>query len=659
MNSEFMEAEHRFGKRARNSGDALWCALLGLIAVVPYINTLWNGFVCDDDHQVLGNPYIRSFHFIRQILTTSVWSFKYSSQVTTNYYRPLMSLDYLLLYQTYGPLAYGFHLANVLTNAAVVIMLFAVTKRLFHSRAIAVVTALIFALHPVHVEAVAWVAAITDLQLALFLLVAFWLYLDVGDAHRKRWWTWPALCAVFSLALLCKEPAIAFPGIVLVYEHLVRADRRETNWKQKAARYAPLFVLVAIYLSLRMWFMGGLVPRLQKPEVSWPVAFLSSASLFNEYMNKLIWPVRLMMYYPFVPSTSLLDPRVLAGAAWAAGLCSLCLLLRKHTYIVTLGVFWMVATLAPTLNARWLPAGAFAERYLYVPSIGFSWLVALGLVALWENAASRKVTALKIAFACSALLLGILGAARIVIRNRDWHDDTTFYRVAVEQDPNNATLRADLGAAYWNTHHEAAAEQEWNTALADEPTNMLALFNLGIARLSRKQYPEAEDFLRRAIAERHYFTDAHLNLAVALEGMGRGDEAESEYLQALQLSPLSTEAHNSYASFLMASGRARAAQAQYEQSLAVLPTAGALDSLGDFAFQRSQFDLAGRYFRQAAELDRFDAHAHLKLVCIYAANGQSAEASREFQLGEMTDATTDPLNQEARAALDKLRQPHE
>ncbi len=80
MNSEFTVAEHPFGKRTRNSGDALWCALLGLIAVLPYTNTLWNGFVYDDVHQVLGNPYIRSFRFIKQILTTSVWSFRYSSQ---------------------------------------------------------------------------------------------------------------------------------------------------------------------------------------------------------------------------------------------------------------------------------------------------------------------------------------------------------------------------------------------------------------------------------------------------------------------------------------------------------------------------------------------------------------------------------------------------
>jgi len=646
---------------AARTSDAKWYAGLALVAIIPYLNTLWNGFVYDDVYQVLDNPYIRSFRYIKQILTTSVWSFRYSLQGTTNYYRPLLSLDYLVLYQVYGPLPYGFHLANVLTHAAVVIMLFVVTKRLFQSRAIAVVTAIVFALHPVHVEAVAWVAAIPDLQLALFLLIAFWLYLDVGDARRKRWWTWPALCSIFSLALICKEPAIAFPGIALAYEHLSRTDILQTNWKQKAGRYTPIFLMAAVYLGFRVWFMGGLVPRLQKPNVNWPAAFLSSLSLFNAYMNKLVWPGRLTISYSFNPSSSLLDPGVLAGVAWAAGLCFLCFLSwKRERRLVTLGVIWMVATLAPALNARWLPTGVFAERYLYVPSIGFSWLVGLGFVKLWEEAAARKVTARKAAFTGAAVLLGVLAVAHIISRDRDWHDDTRFYRVAVEQDPDDANLRADLGAAYWNDHREAAAEQEWNAALAIDPNNTWALCNLGIARMSHKQYPEAADFLRRAIASRRYYTDAHLNLATVLQGMGRADEAESEYQRALQLSPLNTAARNRYASFLLASGRAGAAQAQYEQSLGVLPTEDALDSLGDFAFQRSHFDLAERYFRQAADLNPFDSHAHLKLVCIYAANGRGAEASREFELGEKTDSTADPLNQEARAALDKTQpRPHQ
>jgi len=650
------ESVNAANKRAKNLGSTVpYYGVLALIAIVPYLNTLWNGFVYDDIYQVLGNPYIRSFHYLRQILTTSVWSFRYAAQGTTNYYRPLMSLDYLLLYQIYGPLAYGFHLANLLTHAVVVLLLFAITNRLTGSKALAFVAAALFALHPVHVEAVAWVAAIPDLQLAMFLLVAFWLYLDLAEAGRRRWWTWPALLATFALALICKEPAAAFPFIALGYETFVSPSCEHTTWRQKAGRVAPLFTLLGIYLGLRAWFMGGLVPRLQKPEITWPVTFLSSASLFNDYMNKLIWPVRLMASYVFVPAVSFSDPRVIAGVAWGLALCLASLLLWKQSRLVAFSVLWMVLTLAPVMNARWLPTGVFAERYLYVPSIGLSWLVAYGAVTLWQELQTRKATALRLAFAGAAVLLSVLATLRIVTRNRDWHDDITFYRVTSEQDPDSASLKADLGAAYWNMHQEDTAERQWKLALTIDPNNTWALFNLGIARLSHKQYPEAVGFLRRTVATRRYYTDAHLNLAIALAQMGDISEAESEFQLALKLSPLSADAHNHYAVFLAELGRTDEAQAQYLQSVAALPTTDALDRLGDLAIENSRPGAAELYFQQAASLDRFDSHAHLKLVCLYAASGKATEAAREYQLGEMTDTANDSLNLQARAALDQMR----
>ena len=245
-------------------------------------------------------------------------------------------------------------------------------------------------------------------------------------------------------------------------------------------------------------------------------------------MNKLIWPARLMASYVFVPAVSLFDPRVIAGVAWGLALCLASLLLWRQGRLVAFSILWMILTLAPVMNARWLPMGVFAERYLYVPSIGFSWLVAYGAVALWRELQMRRATAPKLALAGAAMLLSVLAALRIVTRNRDWHDDTTFYRVTSAQDPDNANLRADLGAAYWNTHHEAAAEVQWKLALAIDPNNTWALFNLGIARLSHQQYPDAATFLKRAVATRRYFTDAHLNLAIALAEIGDISQAELE-----------------------------------------------------------------------------------------------------------------------------------
>ena len=346
--------------------DALYYAVLLSVAVLPYLNTLGFGFVYDDNYQIVENPYVHSFHYLKQILISSVWSFKYS-RIPTNYYRPLMSLEYVFLYKTYGPIAYVFHLANVLTHAAVVVLLFAVGRRLLNSERVAFLAAVLFALDPVHTESVAWVAAIPDIQLALFLMIAFWFYLEMGEPSRSQWWTPVAMNGVFFLALFSKEPAVAFPVIAVFYEHLLRADRDRTNWKQKLGRYGPLFILTGVYLIARVLLIGGLIPKLQRPRLSWPSALLSAVSLFGKYMNKLAWPVRLKMFYAFRAANSLRDPGFLIGVAWILSLGLLCWFLWKRNRPLVLPVLWMVATLAPALQ-RTLDAWECVCRTLSVCS---------------------------------------------------------------------------------------------------------------------------------------------------------------------------------------------------------------------------------------------------------------------------------------------------
>ena len=154
--------------------------VLLLLAVAPYLNTLTGGFVYDDRQQILDNPYVHSFQYVGKIFGSTVWTFQ-GAQGLSNYYRPLMTLAYLLCYKLYGPIPFGFHLLNLALHAGVVLLVFAVTRRLFRDQLPAMLAAGIFALHPIHTESVAWIAAITDLELSLFFLLTFLLYLRLGD----------------------------------------------------------------------------------------------------------------------------------------------------------------------------------------------------------------------------------------------------------------------------------------------------------------------------------------------------------------------------------------------------------------------------------------------------------------------------------------------
>ena len=638
------------GERSDHKRDALYYAILISVAIIPYLNTLGAGFVYDDNYQIVGNPYLRSFRYLRQILFTPVWSFKYA-HVHTNYYRPLMPLQYLVMYKMYGPLAYVFHLANVVMHAAVVILLFAVTRKLFGSARLAFVAAALFALHPIHTEVVAWVASVPDLHLALFLLAALWFYLDLGDPQRQRWWTFPAMCAAFFLALFSKEPAIAFPGIMMLYEIFLRPDRNKFTWKQKLWRYAPLWLLTGVYLGARIALMGGLVPKIQHPRLSWYSTILSAVSLFGQYMNKLVWPVRLLMFYPASFTNSLPDPAFLGGAAWVLGLCLLCAVLWKRHRQHILGILWMVAILAPALNSRWMPGNVFAERYLYVPSIGFCWLVGYGGVALWDTSTFRRHAWIRATAISAAVIICVLLAVRTETRNRVWHTDLTLFLDSVEKNPNSSDLHSDLGFAYWALHNHPAALEQWNISLALNPNSFWALNNLGMAALNDKRYDDAIPLLKRAVALSPQFTDAHLNLAETYLEIGQKDAAEKEFHLAIECSPLDWDVHNRYADFLLEAGRTEDARNQFQISLDVQLNAQALDGLGDIALGRQQTDLAERYFRQAADLDSYDHHAHYQLVLIYAASGRVNQANEEYKLGQQTDVGTDKLSQAAKTAI--------
>ena len=293
-----------------------------LLAILPYVNTLQNGFVYDDNNEVLTNPYIRSFAHVGDIFSTRILA-HLGARGATNYYRPISIFGFLICYKLFGLLPYGFHLANLLLHALIVCVLFGLTKRLFHDQWLAFAAAAIFALHPIHTESVAWVSGVTDLDLAVFYLATFWFFLASARPQGARSeWAQLGMVGSFILALLSKEQAVTLPLMAMVYEHFYRGDRASTTWRQKVSRYGALWLLVVVYVLFRIRFFGAFAPVQLTRNVSWYEAILSAAPLAGEYLWKMIWPVHLIAYYPFHKSVTPLDPRVLAGVA-ALGLCAL------------------------------------------------------------------------------------------------------------------------------------------------------------------------------------------------------------------------------------------------------------------------------------------------------------------------------------------------
>jgi tetratricopeptide (TPR) repeat protein len=624
--------------------------LLAALAALPYVNSLRNGFVYDDADQVLANPYIRNFQHLREIFTSSVWSYMGDFRSATNYYRPLMTLGYLVCYRLFGLRAFGFHLASLLANVGVVFILFLLTRRMFHSERVAVLTATIFALHPIHTEAVDWIAAVTELELAIFYLLTFWLFL--GSVRPGGKWSvlgQIGMAGSFVGAMLSKEQALTLPLLATLYEHLVREDRAETSWVRKLSRYGVLWLLSGAYLVVRARFLGGLVPSQQRTDFGPAGVVVSAGALLAQYFWKLLWPARLCAYYEFPNEIALLLPWMLGGCVVLA-LCAWGFeALGRASRPAAFGVVWFLATLAPVLNVHWMANNVFTERYLYLSSVGFCWILGWAGARLWAVLAVRN-KGWRAALLAVACLTGALSVIRIVKRNRDWRDNETLYTSTLVISPDAFYIHNNLGTVYWGRGDWKGAEKEWREALRLAPNNEYVLHNLGLLAREEKQYEEAVGFFLRALQVKPNYMDAHLNLGKTYAAMGRVQEAELQLRDAAVLSPLSVWAHNALGEFYLDQRRLSEAEEQFRRSLEIEPTREGNWDLGLVHWLRGDREEAERAFKTAEALSPSSSRAHFMLGLLYSDSGRTADAIREYRTGLQFD----PTNPEALATLKKL-----
>jgi tetratricopeptide (TPR) repeat protein len=633
---------------------ALLITALVACATLPYLNILRNGFVYDDDNQLLQNPYVQSFRYLKEIFASNVWSFR-GTHAVTNYYRPMMTLGYLVCYKLFGMRAYGFHLVSLLLHVLIVCLVFVLIERLTGDRVWAFVAGALFALHPVHTESVAWIAAVTDLELTFFYLLTFGLFLAVarpGGGRSER--TLAAMGVAFVLALLSKEQAMTLPALATVYEHFYREDRSETSTSQKLARYGVLWLVGVAYVLFRMHVFGALAPIQHLVYLTPKGIVLSAIALVGQYVGKFLWPVQLCAFYVFHPSKSPLDPRVLAGLLVLLALAALFLVCwrsrERNVRFASFGIVWFFATLAPVLNAHWLAANVFTERYLYLPSVGLAWLVGLGASKLWSRAAPRP--AQRRALVLAGLVVGGLYAARIVTRDRDWNDDIVLYNRTLDLSPDAYIIVNNLGTVYWHRGFSDKAESAWRRALTLNPNDSSALNNLGLVAGRKKHYPEAAEFFQRAMKLRPEEPDPHRNMGTMYRLMGMAGPAEAQLRMALELAPLDHITLNELGRLLLEEGRVSEAEAQFRASARNEPNVLAYDFLGEIDIRQGAMKEAERDFRAALSLDESDSNAHFGLGYLYKAAGRKAEALSEYQAGLVKD----PTNPQALAAVQKLRQ---
>jgi tetratricopeptide (TPR) repeat protein len=633
--------------RSIHVSDQLLIGLLILLAVLCYGNSLFNGFVYDDEQQILQNPYVKNWHYLPQIFTTTVWSFV-GAAGTTNYYRPLMTFTFLVLWQAFKDIPFGFHLFNITLNAAVVVLVFAAGNKLFRDRRVAWVAAALFAIHPVHTEVVDWIAAVPELEVTFFVLLTFWFFTQLD----KSSWTFQiATAASFALAVLCKEPALMFAPLAIAFEHFVRPDNHSTPPVAKMKRYTPLCIVAAAYLLLRVALFGKLAPVLQHPKITWPQNIYSAFALVAGYTKYLFWPAPLSAFHVFHSSAAPWEWPVLAGISIFCAAGVLIFYLHERAPGTAFCILWMGITIAPVLNARWMATNVFTERYLYLPSVGFCWLVAWYAVRLWDGSPSPSVGWRRRILVGAAVVIALVSVPTVVRRNSMWRDDVTLYSRTLQTDTDAAIIRSNLAGFYFQSGDLARAEQEWLTALAGKPDNVVTMNALGELYTQQGRYAQAEKMLTRAIDEKPLYGSPHYNYGILLQKTGRMPEALTELGKAVNLSPLSAPAHRWYGEALLQNGQREDAVTQFKLAVELDATLEAMHDLSEAYVLQSRSVEAEPVLRRIIAQYPYDSSAHLILGNLLEHAGNRAEAADEFRavLGN------DPNSAEAKAALQRLK----
>ncbi len=502
-------------------------ALGALLAVtaLAYGGTLFAGFVWDDAEWVLAaarRPPAQAFWESMQRKAVG-------SGLTFNYYRPLVVSSFALDGWLWGVGPAGFHLTNLLLYLGCVTLSYLLAHRLLGSRAAALVAAAVFALHPVHVEVVAWVVARADLLAfagAAAALLAFATASEQGPS-------WPRLAGAglaFLAALLAKEAALVVPGLAAACWACAPAGRRVPP-RRAAWALAPLVVSLGVYAALRAAAVapGAPAPDRVDPQGRW----LLAPVLFAKYVGLLVWPHPLNAYYELPIPTSAWDPRVLTGLGLlGATLATTAWALRRRPRLA-LALAWFLLGIAPVLQLVPLKGFMMAERYLFLPSFGFALAVGLAGEAVWRRAATRPA---RWAWGGCAALLAMAWLALVMARVPDWVEKVAFYRAMVRTAPESAYAHTNLGQILVNEGLADEGIQLLERAVSLEPSMAEAQVRLGLAYWKQGDLARAMAPLEAAARLRPRDPDIQRAWAIALGAQGRFREAVTvlHALEALQ-----------------------------------------------------------------------------------------------------------------------------
>jgi protein O-mannosyl-transferase len=627
----------KISKTARNM---LICAGLLILTVGSFQGLKHAGFVNYDDP-----AYVTRNAIVQQGVTleNARWAF---TTFHYNNWHPLTWLSYMADFETFGSHPRGFHATNLALHVANSLLLFFLLARLTSAPWASAFVAAFFAVHPLHVESVAWISERKDVLSTLFWLLTMWAYTRYAEHRRLVWYL--ATAVFLALGLMSKSMLVTLPFVLLLLDlwPLRRLVIGTPGWVRQASRLAaekvPFLVLSAIASYLTYIAQGeavrttrdlALTHRLENTFVS-----------YGRYIAKSFWPVDLTVFYPHPvgwPAAMVAGTLLLVTALTFVAI----LTVRTRPYLFT-GWFWFLGTLVPVIGLVQIGNQSIADRYMYVPLIGLSIALIWGLrdLILAKPALKNPI----IATACIAVVL----CAHLTTQQvKHWRDSIALFTHCERLSGPHIVILNNLSAAFLEQGRTNEANERVLTAVRTVPHEQLTWWNAGNMAMREGKHEEAVAYYQEGLRRKPPNPELHLNIGIALARQGKLQDAIEQYQAALALDPNYLEGRLNLASTFVRIRNFDAAATNYAIILRAHPNfAPAHFNAANLFMETGATERAIHHLQMAVHLqpDLTDAHRQLGLLLVKA--GRPAEARRHLEQSLIANPN-DPIAQASMGAI--------
>ncbi|MBN3038157.1 MAG: tetratricopeptide repeat protein [Candidatus Omnitrophica bacterium] len=570
--------------------------LIAFFGFVFYSNALTGEFIWDDRNLVIDNGFIRSWDNFPYAFSASIGAGAGSQY---SFYRPMQTLTYILDYSLWQLDERGYHLSNIIFHILAALVLFWLINILYDNWLFSLSASLLFVVHPIHTEAVAYISGRADPLAAIFMLLCLIFYIKSLDSPKPGFYI--LMLAAYACAILSRENSLILPLLLLLYHFGFRK-------KLALSRFLPILTLAIFYIILRFTVLRFLFAHLTYT-TSLPQRLPGFFIALTNYLRLLFLPVNLHMEYGN-DIFAMTHPKAILGLLIFLALLFYVFKRRKEHNLALFGILWFLIALLPVSNLY--PINAYmSEHWLYLPSIGFFLIVAHGFAAFYKKSP-------KMVYLVLGLVLLIFYGVLTFNQNKYWQKPLPLYERLLKYNPDAERVYNEVGITYGLMEEYKKAIPYFEKALKLNPAYDKAYNNLATSYIKVDRDEEAVALLEKAIKLNPQYAKAYNTLAIAYFDLGRYEDAVKAGKKAIALSPALTEAHNNVGLAYQAWGKNEEAIPYLEKAIRLRPDdAGAYNNLGSAYGGAGRDDKAIEAFKKAIELKPDYAGAYNNLSLTY------------------------------------------